>query len=85
MDQPVSPHRLDNKDRARLSEEFKSLYLAANEKMQSGKITQEELFYFICTEEKVYRYCKKILAFGLRFLSRTKKQMLQVNLSLINL
>jgi hypothetical protein len=75
MSQPCSPHSLDSKDRLRLSEEFKTLYLVAIEEMKAGKISsQEQLYYNICTKENLHRHSKNILAFALRFLSRTMNE-----------
>ena len=69
LEEEISLHSLSSADKVRLKDEYTSLSLVA--KSQNQMLTQEDLFYSICTEEKSFRHIKRVLAFSLRFLSRT--------------
>ena len=64
-------------ERKRLKEEYETLHMVAlkiisNRKgVTQNKVSQEENFYEICTNSDYFQNCKRILAFALRFLSRS--------------
>ena len=73
MDCPFGPSPLLNEEKKRISAEYLTTVLNAEKvvKESNHEISQKDIWYELLTKENLYKNCKKLNAFALRFLNRS--------------
>ena len=61
-------------EKQRLLEEYQTLHILCSNLVAKHGLTHEKLFYKVCTDPALYKDCKMVIRFSLRFLSKTTNE-----------